>query len=81
MARGEEDPKIVARNERKSPEVEKLLRQFLSTDGPKGVTDEYRARHEFSFKWTDEQRAKVNRRLEEGIPFIVAFNEVLNDKL
>lgn len=32
----EEDPKEVARIERKTPQVEKLLRQFLQVDGPKG---------------------------------------------
>lgn len=37
----EEDPKIVARNERRTPEVEKMLRQFVG-DGPKGNTDAYR---------------------------------------
>lgn len=38
----EEDPKIVARNERKTAQVERLLRQFLKTDGPKGATSAYK---------------------------------------
>ncbi len=39
--RGEEDPKEAARLERKSPEVEKLLRQFV-TDGPKGNSKKFK---------------------------------------
>lgn len=42
MPVGEEDPKIVARNERNHPDVERSLRQFLNHDGPKGSRDEYR---------------------------------------
>lgn len=38
----EEDPKEVAKKERKTPQVERLLRQFLKTDGPKGATNAYK---------------------------------------
>lgn len=38
----EDDPKEVARQERQKPGVEKLLRQFLSADGPKGASAAYR---------------------------------------
>lgn len=38
----EEDPRDVAKRERNSPEVERLLRQFLNTDGAKGNTETYR---------------------------------------
>jgi hypothetical protein len=38
----EEDPKQVAKQERQRPEVERMLRQFLNTDGPKGNKDAYR---------------------------------------
>lgn len=38
----DEDPKAVARAELRRPETQRLLRQFLNLDGPKGVTDEYR---------------------------------------
>lgn len=37
----EEDPKEAARIEAKSPQVQKLLRQFM-TDGPKGNTPTYK---------------------------------------
>ena len=37
----EEDPKEVARKERNSPEVQRLLRQFV-TDGPKGNSPDYK---------------------------------------
>lgn len=36
----EEDPKQIAKDERKRPEVERLLRQFL-TDGTKGNSPEF----------------------------------------
>jgi len=38
---GEEDPKEAARIEAKSPQVQKLLRQFM-TDGPKGNSPTYK---------------------------------------
>lgn len=36
------DPKEEARKSRKTPEVERLLRQFSNVDGPKGATAEYK---------------------------------------
>ncbi len=38
----EEDPKEVARKEAKTPEVQRLLRQFLTLDGPKGNSKAYK---------------------------------------
>ncbi len=38
----EEDPKEVARKEAKTPEVQRLLRQFLTIDGPKGNSKTYK---------------------------------------
>lgn len=38
----EEDPKQAARDEAKRPEVQRLLRQFLKVDGPKGNNSAYR---------------------------------------
>lgn len=38
---GEEDPKEAARIEAKSPQVQRLLRQFM-TDGPKGNSTQYK---------------------------------------
>lgn len=38
----EEDPKEVAKKEARSPEVQRLLRQFVNNDGPKGNTPEYK---------------------------------------
>lgn len=48
--RFEEDPKIVARNERRTPEVEKLLRPYLNLDGPKGTTKKFRDNFDRVFK-------------------------------
>ncbi len=38
----EEDPKEVARKEAKTPQVQRLLRQFLKMDGPKGSSEAYK---------------------------------------
>jgi hypothetical protein len=38
----EEDPKEVARKERDTPEVSRLLRQFTNLDGPKGSSRAYK---------------------------------------
>lgn len=38
----EDDPQAAAKRERKTPEVERLLRQFLRTDGPAGHSEAYR---------------------------------------
>ena len=68
MARGpgEEDPKEAAKQARKYPETERLLRQFLHTDGPKGATEKYREGWERNFagrveKWPEccGQRMKL----------------------
>lgn len=72
----EEDPKIVARNERKSPQVEKLLRQFLNHDGAKGNTSAYIRGHEFNFSWSQEMRDLCNRYMAEGMTFADAFDRV-----
>lgn len=53
MSSFEEDPKEVARIERKSPEVERGLRQFMQLDGPKGTSEEYRAKYDLIFKGAD----------------------------
>ncbi len=43
----EEDPKEVARKEAKTPEVQRMLRQFM-TDGPKGNSKSYKENLEAS---------------------------------
>lgn len=37
-----DDPKALAKSIRNTRETEGLLRQFLSVDGPKGATDDYK---------------------------------------
>ena len=49
----EEDPKIVARNERRSKETEKALRQFLNHDGPKGASASYKENYDLVFRGED----------------------------
>ena len=49
MSSLEEDPKEVARKERKTVEVERGLRQFLKLDGPKGNTRRYLDNYEATF--------------------------------
>lgn len=58
MPVGEEDPKIVARNERNHPDVERSLRQFLNHDGPKGSRDEYRNAECWCFRCERHLRAE-----------------------
>lgn len=38
----EDDPKSAAKKARYHPQTERLMRQFLSTDGPKGASEEFR---------------------------------------
>ncbi len=57
----EEDPKITARNERKHPDTEKLLRQFLSLESGNFARDAYRA----SEVWCACGR-RMNRRGKDG---------------
>lgn len=45
----EEDPKIVARDARKEPETEKLLRQFLTLESGNYVTEKYRSGYDATF--------------------------------
>jgi len=49
--RFEKDPKIAARDERYTPEVEKLLRiNCMNLDGPKGTTRKFRDNFDRVFK-------------------------------
>lgn len=45
----EEDPKEVAKKELRTPEAQKLLRQFVNTDGPKGNSAAYQEGWERTF--------------------------------
>jgi hypothetical protein len=47
--RFELDPKIAARNERYTPEVEKLLRLNMDLDGPKGTSKKFRDNYDRVF--------------------------------
>jgi hypothetical protein len=51
----EEDPKEVARKERNTPEVARLLRQFTGTDGPKGNSRAYQEGWERIFGEQEEE--------------------------
>lgn len=71
-----EDPKIVARDERKRPEVEKLLRQFIG-DGAKGNTPAYKRGHEFAFGKDAAFKARVLALMEtHGMTFDEAFQVI-----
>lgn len=75
----EEDPKIVARNERSSPEAERMLRQFLNTDGPKGNSKNYDKGYEFAFKWSDERKLRLLSVMEDmGCSFEKAYDLVVS---
>jgi hypothetical protein len=70
------DGKEVARKARNTPEVERSLRQFLNHDGPKGNNKNYDRRYDFMFVLTPDQRAEVNLRIDAGMSFDEAFDEV-----
>lgn len=46
----ENDPKQAAKEARKHPDVERMLRQFLNHDGAKGATQGYRAGYDAAFQ-------------------------------
>lgn len=58
------------------PEVEKGLRQFLKIETGLGNSRKFRRGHEFTFSFTDEQKARVNRLMAEGQSFDDAFDFV-----
>lgn len=70
----EDDPKSAAKKARAHPEVDGLLRQFLSVDGPKGNSKAYQRGHTFNFEFTQEQRDVVNKLMEYGMSFDEAFD-------
>lgn len=70
----EDDPKSAAKKARAHPDTERLLRQFLSTDGPKGSSREFQRGYVFNFEWTQEQRDVVNKLMEYGMSFDEAFD-------
>lgn len=61
---------------RRTREVERLLRENLGYDGPKGNGVAYKRGHEFSFGFTDAQRHDVNTLIEMGWSFEDAFDYV-----
>lgn len=46
----------MAKEERKQPGVERLLRQFLTVETGQGKSPEYRRGYEFNFEFSQEQR-------------------------
>lgn len=60
----EDDPKEVARQERNSPECQRLLRQFVNTDGPKGTTRAYRNNFDTIFRKTCQLCGTVRKSSE-----------------
>ena len=75
--RSEKDPKITARDERQSPDTEKLLRQFLNHDGPKGSSGGYGRRHDFMFAWNEAKKARLMELMRtHGYDFDQAFEQI-----
>ena len=70
----EDDPKSAAMKARYHPQTERLMRQFLSTDGPKGASKEFQRGWVFNFEFTQEQRDVVNKLMEYGMSFDEAFD-------
>lgn len=76
----EEDPKEAARKERKTPQVEKLLRQFMDLDGPKGTSKAYRANYDSIFEadcfWCKCHKKKSEMR---GVDQLIVNGETHQD--
>lgn len=63
------------RKELKSPAAQKMLRQWLNTDGPKGNNPQYDRGYEFTFRFSDEDRKFVLGMMERsGRTFEDAFD-------
>jgi hypothetical protein len=61
--------------ERKTPEVERSLRQFLSIDGPKGASAEFKRGWEFNFEWSQAEREELNKLMDDmGLTFDEAWD-------
>jgi len=71
-----EDPKAVAAEERKRPEVDRMLRQFLRLESGLGNSRGFQRGWVFAYEFTQEQKDRVNRLMEEGKSFEEAFDEV-----
>lgn len=66
--------KDYAREVRKSPMVEGLLRQFLRAESGQSQNPNFDRGYEFAFRWSEESKAKVNRLMELGMTFEEAFD-------
>jgi len=55
---------------------EKMLRQFITGDGPKGNSVKYKRGWEHSFKFTNKQREATAKAMELGLTFDEAFDLV-----
>lgn len=64
MPVGEEDPKIIVRDELKRRDTQQLLREMRGKEGIAHNTAEYKAGHDFAFKLNDEQRSEVLKYVE-----------------
>jgi len=68
--------KDAAKEERKLPGTEKLLRQFLTVETGQGKSPEYRRGYEFGFNWHEDDKARVNELMAQGMSFESAFEHV-----
>jgi hypothetical protein len=67
---------------RRHPLTERMLRVNgkMPESGPRGNSQEYKLRHEFTFSLTDAQRAEVNQKMATGMTFTEAIHAVINEE-
>lgn len=70
------DPISYAKYVRNLPSTERLLRQFLTVETGQGKNAAYNRGHDFSFKFTQEQRDAVYALMDSGKTFDEAFDAV-----
>lgn len=75
MSKDPQDPGY-AKYVRNLRSTDQLMRQFLKLESGLGNSPAYQRGHEFAFKFTDEQKAEVNKLMDAGASFEDAFDEV-----
>lgn len=72
----DEDPKHDAAKERRRPEVERQLRQFLKLESGLGNSPAFQRGWVHAYEFTDHQRAEVRTLMNTGMSFEEAFDAV-----
>ena len=76
MSKDDRSYDTTAKKELATPTAQKMLRQFMKNpEGNHAVNPAYDRGYEFNFRYSDAERALVNRHMETyGVTFEVAFD-------